>query len=130
MGKGKDRESKTLDTCHEMTSLGLRLLRGHVVGECRVGNTLSGVSVAADDLTDERPAHLLIEEMKALSATTAVDVSIHPFKVDVPEEQLADLRRRIAATRWPEKETFADPPQGSQLAPMQKLMRSRVARAD
>src|SRR5438045_5270201 len=61
--------------------------------------------------------------MKALSATTAVDVSIRPFKVDVPKEQLADRRRRIAATRWPEKETVADASQGVQLATMQKLMR-------
>src|ERR1700694_2017137 len=61
--------------------------------------------------------------MKALSATTAIDVSIRPFKVDVPEEQLADLRSRIAATRWPEKETVADASQGVQLATMQKLMR-------
>src|SRR5712691_11168081 len=37
--------------------------------------------------------------MRALSATTAIDVSIRPFKVDIPEEQLTDLRRRIAATR-------------------------------
>src|SRR6266568_4884629 len=61
--------------------------------------------------------------MKALSATTAVDVSIRPFKVDVPEEQLSDLRRRIAATRWPEKETVADASQGVQLATMKKLVR-------
>src|SRR6266853_1668541 len=61
--------------------------------------------------------------MKALSATTAVDVSIRPFKVDFSEEQLADLRRRIAATRWPEKETVADASQGVQLATMQKLVR-------
>src|SRR5437879_1804741 len=60
---------------------------------------------------------------EALSATTAVDISIRPFKVDVPEEQLADLRRRIAATRWPEKETVADASQGVQLATMQELVR-------
>jgi hypothetical protein len=45
---------------------------------------------------------------EALPATAAVDVSIRPFKVDIQEEQLADLRRRIAATRWPEKETVAE----------------------
>ncbi len=61
--------------------------------------------------------------MRALSATTAIDVSIRPFKVDVPEEQLTDLQRRIAATRLPEKETVADPSQGVQLATMQKLVR-------
>ena len=58
-----------------------------------------------------------------MSATIAVDVSIRPFKVDVPEEQLADLRRRIAATRWPEKETVSDATQGVQLATIQKLIR-------
>jgi pimeloyl-ACP methyl ester carboxylesterase len=61
--------------------------------------------------------------MRALPATTAVDVSIRPFKVDIPEEQLADLRRRIAATRWPEKETVADDSQGVQITTMQKLVR-------
>src|SRR5258707_10197866 len=61
--------------------------------------------------------------MRALSATTAIDVSIRPFKVDIPEEQLTDLRRRITATRLPEKETVADASQGVQLATMQKLVR-------
>jgi pimeloyl-ACP methyl ester carboxylesterase len=61
--------------------------------------------------------------MRALSATTAIDVSIRPFKVDIPEEQLTDLRRRIAATRLPEKETVADASQGVQLTTMQKLVR-------
>jgi pimeloyl-ACP methyl ester carboxylesterase len=48
---------------------------------------------------------------------------IRPFSVEVPEEELADLRRRIAATRWPEKETVADQTQGVQLETMQKLIR-------
>jgi pimeloyl-ACP methyl ester carboxylesterase len=47
---------------------------------------------------------------------------IRPFSVEVPEEELADLRRRIAATRWPEQETVADATQGVQLATMQKLI--------
>ena len=49
--------------------------------------------------------------------------AVRPFRVDIPEEALADLRRRIAATRWPEKETVPDPSQGVQLATMQKLAR-------
>src|SRR5450432_2441205 len=44
-----------------------------------------------------------------------------PFRVDVPEKDLVDLRRRIAATRWPGRETLADQSQGVQLATMQKL---------
>jgi hypothetical protein len=51
------------------------------------------------------------------------DTSIRPFHVSVPEEQLVDLRKRIAATRWPEKETVADQSQGVQLATIQKLAR-------
>src|SRR5438309_8570009 len=48
---------------------------------------------------------------------------IRPFRVDIPEEHLVDLRRRIAATRWPERETVADESQGVRLATMQELVR-------
>ena len=61
--------------------------------------------------------------MKVLSAITASGTSIRPFKVDVPEEHLSDLRRRIAATRWPTKELVADRSQGVQLATIQALAR-------
>ena len=49
--------------------------------------------------------------------------AIRPFHVNVPEAELAELRRRIKATRWPEKEPVADQSQGVQLATMQKLAR-------
>ena len=48
---------------------------------------------------------------------------IRPFKALIPEEQLVDLRRRLAATRWPDKETVADQSQGAQLANLQELVR-------
>jgi len=51
------------------------------------------------------------------------DTTIRPFKVNVPEEQLVDLRRRIAATRWPDRETVTDQSQGAQLAKLQELVR-------
>jgi pimeloyl-ACP methyl ester carboxylesterase len=51
------------------------------------------------------------------------DTAIRPFRIDVPQEALADLRRRIVATRWPEKETVADQSQGVQLATTQQLAR-------
>jgi pimeloyl-ACP methyl ester carboxylesterase len=51
----------------------------------------------------------------------AEDSTIRPFYIDVPEEELVDLRRRIAATRWPEKETVDDRSQGPQLATMRAL---------
>ncbi|MGH8692621.1 MAG: epoxide hydrolase family protein [Burkholderiales bacterium] len=47
---------------------------------------------------------------------------IRPFKVNIPKEELTDLRRRIAATRWPDKETVADQSQGAQLANLQELV--------
>ena len=46
---------------------------------------------------------------------------IRPFHFHATDEQLADLRRRVAATRWPERETVNDAKQGVQLATMQKL---------
>ena len=46
-----------------------------------------------------------------------------PFRINVPEADLVDLRRRLPATRWPEKETVADPSQGPQLAQLQELVR-------
>src|SRR5579871_1527314 len=49
--------------------------------------------------------------------------AIRPFRVDVPEESLIELRRRIKATIWPERETVTDATQGVQLATMQALAR-------
>jgi pimeloyl-ACP methyl ester carboxylesterase len=49
--------------------------------------------------------------------------AIRPFHISVPEEQLVDLRRRIAATLWPERETVTDQSQGVQLATMKELAR-------
>ena len=49
--------------------------------------------------------------------------AIRPFRVNVPEAELTELRRRINATRWPERETVTDHTQGVQLATIQKLAR-------
>jgi pimeloyl-ACP methyl ester carboxylesterase len=48
---------------------------------------------------------------------------IRPFRVDMPDEAIADLRRRIAAARWPSRELVADRSQGVQLATIQELAR-------
>jgi len=47
---------------------------------------------------------------------------VRPFSIDVPEEELVDLRRRVAATRWPDPETVSDRSQGVQLAKLQDLV--------
>jgi pimeloyl-ACP methyl ester carboxylesterase len=59
--------------------------------------------------------------MAATTANSGSATAIRPFTIDVPESDLEDLRARIAATRWPEKETVDDPAQGVQLATMQAL---------
>ncbi len=50
-------------------------------------------------------------------------VEVRPFRADIPEEALTDLRRRIAATRWPTKELVEDRSQGVQLATLRELAR-------
>jgi pimeloyl-ACP methyl ester carboxylesterase len=58
-----------------------------------------------------------------MSGTADTAVDIRPFQVQIPEEELAELRRRIKATRWPSKELVADRSQGVQLATLQELAR-------
>ncbi len=58
------------------------------------------------------------------------ETEICPFRVDMPEEAIADLRRRIAATRWPSKELVDDRSQGVQLATLQELARYWAAEYD
>jgi pimeloyl-ACP methyl ester carboxylesterase len=53
--------------------------------------------------------------------TTTGKTAIRPFRVHIPQQALDDLRRRIAATRWPERETVTDSSQGVQLATIQAL---------
>src|SRR5262245_27454048 len=57
------------------------------------------------------------------AAWAAAADAIRPFRIDVPEQDLADLRRRLAATRGPDKETVADESQGVPLATLQELVR-------
>ena len=59
----------------------------------------------------------------AATRHTAEDRSIRPFTVQVPQAELDDLRRRIAATRWPDRETVTDRSQGVQLEKLQELVR-------
>jgi pimeloyl-ACP methyl ester carboxylesterase len=72
----------------------------------------AAMSIAAAGSFSVLPAQL---------AFAAEGDAIRPFRINVPEEQLVDLRRRVKATRWPDKETVIDPSQGVQLATIQKL---------
>jgi len=57
------------------------------------------------------------------AGTTEEREAIRPFNISIPAEALTDLRQRIKATRWPDKETVNDQSQGVQLATIQKLAR-------
>jgi pimeloyl-ACP methyl ester carboxylesterase len=62
--------------------------------------------------------------MTEVSQQTGSDTTaIRPFQVNFPDAELTELRRRVNATRWPERETIADASQGVQFATMQKLAR-------
>jgi pimeloyl-ACP methyl ester carboxylesterase len=77
-----------------------------------LGATAIGLAVASTANLFSTPAVIATEAE-----------AIRPFHISVPEETLVDLRRRIVAARWPEKETVADQSQGVQLATIQKLAR-------
>ena len=77
------------------------------------------LGMAAMGITVAGAASLFPSQLAAAPAADA----IRPFRVHVSEEQLADLRRRIAATRWPDQETVNDGSQGPQLAKFQEVIR-------
>ena len=58
------------------------------------------------------------------------ETDIRPFQVDMPDKAIADLRQRIAATRWPSRELVEDRSQGVQLATIQELARYWAAEYD
>ena len=62
--------------------------------------------------------------MSSQQSGTAVaeDAACRPFGIEFPQEDLDDLRRRIQATRWPERETVSDDSQGVPLETMQQLL--------
>src|SRR5215469_11959790 len=64
-------------------------------------------------------SHLIPAQAQTPSSSDA----IRPFKINVPEAELTELRRLINATRWPERETVTDDSQGVPLAMMQELAR-------
>ncbi len=61
--------------------------------------------------------------LPAMARASVDSEAVHPFRVDIPEEAIVDLRRRLATTRWPLRETVTDQSQGVQLAKLQNLLR-------
>jgi pimeloyl-ACP methyl ester carboxylesterase len=80
-------------------------------------------SGGADTLAPTQPTPTLEAEPKTtiILAEPVADLPIRPFSYHAPDDELADLKRRIAATRWPERETVDDDTQGVRVATIQKL---------
>jgi pimeloyl-ACP methyl ester carboxylesterase len=76
---------------------------------------------ASEGINQSRRASQDIAASSIVASTG--DTSIRPFRVDIPESALADLRRRLAETRLPEQETVADYSQGVPLRTVQQLLR-------
>lgn len=83
-----------------------------------------GVAIAASAtgglsrIAFAEPAHSITEISQPVGAP---DTAIRTLRIQVPEAQLVDLKRRVGATRWPGRETVQDPSQGVQLVTMQRL---------
>src|SRR3954469_25815987 len=91
---------------------------------------VAGMMVLTLSATTPRRVGLAVLAATAVGATSATvaaaennNTKVVPFRVSVPDADLADLRRRLKATRWPDKETAADQWQGVQLAKLQELVR-------
>jgi pimeloyl-ACP methyl ester carboxylesterase len=103
-----------------------RIRRGVVVAGAfcspLLGHTASAQAAATED--PMMTSQLLPTSPPVVAPrASAADVSIRPFQFHASEAALADLRRRVEATQWPEKETVADESQGVPLATMQRLAR-------
>ena len=94
---------------------------GLIAASITVGLTLAAMIVTSGPNTSvsATPAAIAHPAEPASSG----DATVKPFKFKATDHALADMRRRINATQWPERETVADTTQGVQLATMQKLAR-------
>ena len=93
------------------------------------GGSMLGLAAAFGPATmseafAEAQANTAQKENSMTSAAQAGDkTTIRPFQVNIPEAELAELRRRINSTRWPDRETVTDESQGVPLDTIQELAR-------
>ena len=94
-----------------------------------LGFLLIASSGCAKTITDATKESTMTSQPQFSAPTSAgpgaagEDTAIRPFRIRVPQAELVELRRRIVATRWPEKETVADHSQGVPLAMVRELAR-------
>ena len=101
---------------HDVTTVSNRRSRlASSVAAAACGLLLLGASCSAQTASEQQTT--------AAQTEISTPAAIRPFRVNVADEALVDLRRRIAATRWPDRETVADRSQGAPLAKLQELAR-------
>jgi pimeloyl-ACP methyl ester carboxylesterase len=117
----------------ELGHLGGRIsMSGEVCSKARSGANLAifaiagafsfGLFVAPGNAQTRTVAIADVSVINPPLANLSVDESIRPFRINIAEADLVDLRQRLAATRWPDKETVNDESQGIQLAEMQEVV--------
>jgi pimeloyl-ACP methyl ester carboxylesterase len=83
----------------------------------------SAAAIAGLALADTRKTSTpKLERTTTMTKTPATTAELRPFKVAIPDKDLVDLRNRVRATRWPDKETVTDQSQGVQLTKLQPLI--------
>ena len=88
---------------------------------CAICAVLLAIPGNAQNVPANQKETTMSQAKTAPKNPVAEDTSIRPFKFHASDENLADLRRRVAATKWPERELVADATQGVQLETMKKL---------
>jgi pimeloyl-ACP methyl ester carboxylesterase len=92
-----------------------------------LGSLLFATSIEGQPMTTpqavESDVATDVGSVRTKQRTTATDYNIRPFRASVPQAAVMDLKRRLAATRWSDKETVDDASQGAQLAQLQELVR-------
>src|SRR5262249_8067375 len=89
----------------------------------RQGRALRGLGGARAVLGGApRRVQVTAEREGVMSSTVETAVEVRPFHAEIAQEEVDDLRRRLAATRWPDKETVADASQGIELAKLKGLV--------
>jgi pimeloyl-ACP methyl ester carboxylesterase len=115
--------SAKLRTTHEDVSSGTRR---SFLAASRVGGTflllLLAIASYAQTVRTVDAQAFLTRPLPSKQSAAVGDDSVRPFHINIPEEQIVELRQRIAATRWPDKELVNDESQGIRLAEMQALV--------
>src|SRR5688500_8750002 len=101
-----------------------RLAAASALGLLLLASPSYAQTVAAATKEPTMTSHLQYESPTAVQPRAAAgDTAIRPFRINIPDQKLTELRRRVRATQWPEKETVADHSQGVPLAMVQELAR-------